>query len=315
MIGLRVYNNGSKEFFTQDTNEYTLTVHVKVTKKLNPPKVELKITTQTPKLVTGYPRWVDDLETILDGWGALMSMLPFDDLEELSDKKVPFGKRITKYISKNIISGLSEEAAFGLLKLNREPIVEPEVYLEINVSNPDNDVDLRYDIDISSERATDYYDYVVLKDSRGLEIGDDDTPQGSGGGIASAQTGQVWTHRYLLTPEMLYGGGEYQTVVNIRIPWNGYDPKNQAAYEGGVYEESFTLFVTSELGPESMYKELDNLKDIMKDADFTTPPGGFDLLKLIENTKKQSSSESSSKPAQQLKNLLEKPRVVSPGNQ
>ena len=157
-----------------------------------------------------------------------------------------------------------ERSILWLLKQVKVPRLEPEVYLEVVVTNPDNTVPLYYDMNIDAPRVTH-----SSKDMIPITPG---TPLQTTSDAYSEQVihpGSAYrnVHRFKLEPEWVFNEANYDqqmstsssytsgiTVSGSWGEWKGIDGKEP----GGSFAESVELNVISTLGPKSEYEKMDH---------------------------------------------------------
>lgn len=144
------------------------------------------------------------------------------------------------------------------------PRVDPEVYLEVVVTNPDNNVPLYYDIQIDTPRVThSAKDMIVISPANYAQF--DHDPYNWQ--IIYPDSLYMNVHQFRLDPELVYNESNNQkqmsttqsytsdiTVSGSWGEWKGEDEK----IPGGKYKESIQLEVISLLGPKSEYQQMEH---------------------------------------------------------
>ena len=155
------------------------------------------------------------------------------------------------------------QSALWLLSHVKVPRLEPEVYLEVVVTNPDNTVPLYYDMNFDSPRVTNRSSLCV---PHGPFVVPPSTTDAYSEQVIRPGSEYRNVHKFILEPEWVFNDANYDLQMstsssyssNITISgswgeWKGIDGKEP----GGSYAESVELNVVSTLGPQSEYQQME----------------------------------------------------------
>ena len=262
LIGLTVYNDGSHEFFAQDTNEYTLTVHVKVKEDLQPPEVFVSINTSTVTLKPQkywQPYVADALLLLISAPAKILSggvkgiKSIFSSSKELHSSFLDLKLDATSYAKQgaNIPLGLIDI----LKSIEKESYSPNPITVTLDVTNPNTTKSIDYQFTLTSDKMK---QLSISSESSNSE--DSSAYQENGTHVLAP--GERQTIRFNYMPEYSYNEKDYETSIDWDFSY--------CEHTGGAFSKadgfngSYPIAVDSQLGAREDYRKMERFaSDVM----------------------------------------------------